>query len=92
MKKMKCTWGRTPGQQAIRGAACIDSQELAGAYAAELLTVYERRYGKGVELTVEKWSGTLRAKEEARMREHSEIIRKRIATKNFAPNKKVSDL
>ena len=74
------------------GVAYIDSRELADSYAAELLPVYERRYGKGVELKVEEVSGTLRAKEKARMRDHSDIIHKRIATQNFAPNKKVSGL
>ncbi len=71
------------------GGAMIESRELAVSFAEALKPVYVRRYGQGAELAVVECSGSCRGKDIQKIRTHSDIIRARLSSKNFVPNKRV---
>ena len=75
----------------LDGAATIDSHSLAGEFAKALIPICLRRYGKGVDLHVIECRGRLTKNELDKMISHSRIIRNRLVTNNFVPNKKVID-
>jgi hypothetical protein len=68
--------------------AHIDSESLAQKFAEACIPFLQKRYGKETTLSVEsRWEVSENKKIIIRIQEDSEIIRKRLATGNFSPNK-----
>lgn len=72
----------------IDKGAHLEDRELAGRYADAVLPILERRYGDGcaVEVLEVQESGRSGLKEQ--ILRHSEIVKSRLLTGNFAPNKR----
>jgi hypothetical protein len=68
--------------------AHIDSESLARAFAEACSPFLRKRYGIETTLMIEsRWEVTGSDKILKRIQDDSEIIRKRLATGNFSPNK-----
>jgi len=68
--------------------AHIDSESLARMFADACIPFLRKRYGIETVLGVEsRWEVSENNKILKRIREDSELIRKRLATGNFSPNK-----
>jgi len=67
--------------------AHIDSESLARKFAAECLPILQARYGDETTLTVIDCEETKRNWLVKRIEKDSEVIRKRLSTRNFASNK-----
>ncbi|NVZ11684.1 hypothetical protein HW932_20775 [Allochromatium humboldtianum] len=75
----------------LAGMAHIESKELAEQFAEACAPRLQKRYGKETRLNVVEWSATSNNKLDLRIKNDSEIIKKRLATRNLAPNKPVQD-
>jgi hypothetical protein len=73
----------------FQGGAMIESKELAETFAEAIKPIFKKRYGESTELSVVLCSGFLREKDLAKIKSHSDIIKARLATNNFVPNKRV---
>ncbi|MCP5197534.1 MAG: hypothetical protein H6974_12255 [Gammaproteobacteria bacterium] len=69
--------------------AYIESEQLAKEYLKACVPVFEKRYKHGYEAEVQKHSASKHKSVVSRIERDSAIIRERIKTCNFAPNKKV---
>ena len=68
--------------------AHIDSESLARAFAEACTPFLQKRYGIETMLMIEsRWEISERDKILKQIQDDSEIIRKRLATGNFSPNK-----
>lgn len=68
--------------------AHVDSFSLAQMFADACTPFLQKRYGVETMLMIEsRWEVSETNKIEMRIKEDSEIIRKRLATGNFSPNK-----
>ena len=68
--------------------AHIDSESLARMFAEACIPFLLKRYGSEITLRVENcWEVSEHNKILKRIQSDSELIRKRLATGNFAPNK-----
>jgi len=68
--------------------AHIDSESLARTFADACMPFLQKRYGIETKLMIEsRWEVSETNKIEMRIKEDSELIRKRLATGNFSPNK-----
>ena len=68
--------------------AHIDSESLARTFAEACTPFLQKRYGIETLLMIEsRWDVSGTDKVLKRIREDSELIRKRLATGNFSPNK-----
>jgi len=68
--------------------AHIDSESLARMFAEGCIPFLQKRYGIETMLMIEsRWEVSESDKILKRIRDDSEIIRKRLATGNFSPNK-----
>ncbi len=68
--------------------AHIDSESLALMFAEACIPFLQKRYGNETRLEVEsRWEVSEHNKILKRIHNDSELIRKRLATVNFAPNK-----
>ncbi|MCB1753912.1 MAG: hypothetical protein KDJ38_00225 [Gammaproteobacteria bacterium] len=66
--------------------ADLISRELAEEYLSALMPIFQRRYGE-CELKVVEISGTINKKLEKKIVSDTSMVRARIDTNNFAPNK-----
>ncbi|MBW8305288.1 MAG: hypothetical protein K0M46_00170 [Thiobacillus sp.] len=73
----------------FNGVAHLSSRELAVEFSHALTPIFERRYGPGFAIEVEDWSGGQSPSLLARIEKDTEIVRLRLQTGNFAPNKPV---
>lgn len=73
----------------LQGGAMIESKELAETFAEAIRPIYKKRYGESTELKVVPCSGFLGKRDLEKVKEHTDIIKVRVATKNFVPNKHV---
>jgi len=68
--------------------AHIDSESLARMFAEACTPFLQKRYGIETTLEIEgRWEASGHNKLLKRIQDDSELIRKRLATGNFAPNK-----
>ena len=73
---------------AITKSAHIESRELAEEFLSNCRSIFEKRYGRdGYEAYINKYEGSGRHVIH-QIKRDSDIIRARICTSNFAPNKK----
>lgn len=69
--------------------AHIESEQLAKEYLKACSPIFEKRYKHGYEAEVQKNSASNYKSVVSRIERDSAIIRERLRTRNFAPNKKV---
>jgi hypothetical protein len=69
------------------GSAYIESELLARQYLEALMPVFQKRYGNKTTIEIVRWECCSDAKTLKRIQHDSDIIKKRIATNNFTPNK-----
>ena len=71
-------------------AAMLKTLELANEYRNALLPIYEKRYGNDTEIVIVNVQGSFNKKGMKEFERHNAIVRARIDTENFAPNKNVN--
>ena len=73
-----------------KGALLLD-EALAHAFADAVLPVVRKRHGDGVRLVIQSWesspSGSELARQLARARHDTSIVRARLRERNFTPNR-----
>ena len=69
--------------------AHIESEQLAKEYLKACSPIFEKRYKHGYEAEVRKNSASNHKSVVSRIERDSAILRERLRTRNFAPNKKV---
>jgi hypothetical protein len=69
------------------GMAHIETESLAQTYAEAIAPIFQKRYGNGTTLEVGYWETSMNKKTILRIEKDSAIIKKRLATNNFASNK-----
>lgn len=73
----------------ISGMAHLDSKALAQEFAMACEPIMKKRYGTDATLEIQRLVADNNKKLAARIARDSEIVRKRLATSNFAPNKTI---
>ena len=73
----------------LDGAARIESRELAEQFVVAIMPRLIKRYGKDTTLNIMEVACSDGHWARKKIAEHSEIIRKRLNTENFAPNKPI---
>jgi hypothetical protein len=69
------------------GMAHIETKSLAEKYAEAIAPIFQKRYGNGTTLEVVSLQSGIDKKTTLRIAKDTEIIKKRLATNNFASNK-----
>lgn len=71
----------------LSGMALLESEELAREFAEACAPVIQKRYGPGSSIEVVRCEASAHPSIATKIQRDSEIVRKRLATNNLAPNK-----
>ena len=69
------------------GMARIETESLAKKYAEAIAPIFQKRYANGTTLDVVSWQTGIDKKSLLRIAKDTEIVKKRLASNNFSPNK-----
>ena len=73
-----------------KNAARLSQKTIADVYCKAMQSIFKKRHGDAVRLTITKFSADLNEKQRRIVLLHDAIIRERLETANFSPNKKVT--
>mgnify|MGYP006060949839 CR=1 FL=1 len=72
-----------------KNAARLSQKSIADVYCKAMQSIFKRRHGETIRLTVARFSAELNDKQRQIVSLHDAIITERLETANFSPNKKV---